>query len=188
LRHWLCFLALPTSASAASHPLGKGKASFSLDPFFALLVTASYPFYAVAPATTKFGIATTPSLSMPVTGGVWNKAHSRGTFLLKGGLDYIHYTSGPLTLHQLSATAWHAQVNMATGWTAFANGSRIVVLDEDLTGSHTSYPTIGGQKFVKVSNIVLTYDAAFNTAFNTVFGVPIGPSPFGTATLLARLK
>ncbi len=46
-----------------------------------------------------------------------------------------------------------------------------------------------GHKYVRVSNIVLTYDAAFNTAFITVFGVPLGTAiPFGTATLLARLK
>ncbi len=180
--------ALPASASAASHPLGKGKASFTLDAFYALLVGASYPFYDVAPATLNFGVAQTPSLRMPITGGSWDKAHSSGTFVLKGGLDFIHYTTGPLTLHQLTDTAWHAHVNMTTGWTASVNGTRIVALDENLAGAHTSFPTIGGHKYVKVSNIALTYDAAFSTAFNSVFGVTIGMSNFGTATLLARLK
>ncbi|MGZ4199140.1 MAG: hypothetical protein ACXVP1_03030 [Thermoleophilia bacterium] len=180
-------LALPAGASAKS--LGKGQATVRLDPFFAALVGGGYPSYPVAPATAHFGIASTPALNLPVTGGNWDVAHARGTFSVKGGVDYIHYTTGPLTLHQLAITAWHAKVNQTTGWTASANGSRIAVFDENLTASHTSFPTIRGQKYVKVSGVALTYDPAFITAFFGVFGITLPTAtPFGTATLLARLK
>jgi hypothetical protein len=169
--------------------LGAGKATFTLDPFFAALVIAGYPTYPVKPATLDFGLSTSPKVTMPVVGGVWDKAHSRGTFVLRGGVDYIHYTTGPLTLHQLSLTRWHAGVNTPAGWTALANGSRITVVDENLMGSHPAYLTIGGHKFVRVNNVILTSDAMFDSAFLTTFGTPIGPMvPFGSATLLARLK
>jgi hypothetical protein len=184
------FLAVPASASAAATRLGKGQATFTLDPFFGtFFVENGFPFYPVAPATMKFSIATTPKVTMPITGGVWNKGFSRGQFVLKGGLDYIHYTNGPLTLRQLADTAWHANVNQTTGWTASTNGTRIVILDESLTNAHITYPTIGGHKYVKVSNIALTYDSAFIAAFVNEFiqnpGVFV---PFGTGTMLARLK
>jgi len=181
-------LALPASASAAAKPLGKGSITVRLDPFFALL-SGGYPMYPVAPATMHFGVPTTPALIVPVKGGSWDVAHDRGTFLVRGGIDFIHYTTGPLTLHQLTATAWHARVNQTTGWTAVANGSRMVVFDENFKASHTSYLTVGGRKFVKVSNVTLTYDNAFATVFSNVFGATLGTTtPFGTATLLARVK
>lgn len=184
------FLAVPASASAAPSRLGKGQASFTLDPFFAFFVNNGFPPYPLAPATMKFSIATTPKLIMPVTGGTWNKGFSRGQFLLRGGLDYIHYTAGPLTLHQLAETGWHANVNTTTpGWTAASNGTRIIFLDEDLTNVHITYPTIHGHKYVRVSNIALTYDTAFITAFVNEFVLNPGVTvPFGTATLQARLK
>jgi hypothetical protein len=184
------FLAVPASASAATSRLGQGQASFTLDPFFAFFVGQTFPPYPLAPATMKFSIAVTPKLVMPVTGGTWNKGFSRGQFVLSGGTDYIHYTAGPLTLHQLASTAWHANVNTTTaGWTASTNGTRIIILDEDLTNAHIAYPTIHGHKYVRVSNIALTYDAMFITAFVNEFifnpGVTV---PFGTATVVARLK
>jgi hypothetical protein len=179
-------LALPAGASAKS--LGKGQVTIRLDPFFAVL-SGGYPVYPVAPATMHFGVPTTPALIVPIRGGSWDVAHARGTFLTKGGVDFIHYTTGPLTLHQLAATAWHAKVNQTTGWTAVANGSGVVLFDENLTASHTSFPTIRGHKFVKVTNVVLTYDTAFSAVFFSVFGVTISPGTgFGTATLLAQLK
>ncbi|MGZ4199299.1 MAG: hypothetical protein ACXVP1_03865 [Thermoleophilia bacterium] len=184
------FLAVPASASAAARPLGQGQASITLDPFFATFAMFGYPFYPLTPAIMKFSVATTPRLVMPVTGGTWNTGFSRGRFNLRGGLDYIHYTTTPLTLHQLAATAWHANVNLTTPWTASVNGTRIVALDEDLTNVHITVPTIHGHQYVRVSNIVLSYDTAFNDAFTSVFGLPIGTLPigFGTATLQARLK
>jgi len=189
LAAFVLLLAVPASASAASQRLGKGNASFTLNPIFATLVGLGYPFYPVAPGTFKFSIATTPKVVIPVTGGVWNKAFARGQFAMKGGLDYIHYTTGPLTLHQLAPTAWRANVNQTTGWTASTNGSRIVFLDEDLTGAHTTYPTIGGHKYVRVSNIALNYDAMFLTAFFNTFGLNLGVTvPFGTGTVQALLK
>ena len=190
LAAFVLLLAVPASASAASQRLGKGQASFTLDPFFATLVEATYPFYPVAPATFKFSIATTPRTIMPVTGGTWNKGFSRGQFVLKGGLDYIHYTNGPLTLHQLAITAWHANVNTTTtGWTASTNGTRILILDEDLTNAHITFPKIGGHKYVRVSNVKLTYDPMFLTTFESVFGLVLtAPIPFGTGTVQARLK
>ncbi len=73
------FLAVPASASAATTRLGTGQATFTLDPFFgAFFVENRFPFYPVAPATMKFSIATTPKVTMPITGGVWNKGFSRG--------------------------------------------------------------------------------------------------------------
>jgi len=182
-------LVLPASASAASTPLGKGKVVVRVDPFFVQLVLGGYPFYAVPPAATQFGIPTTPSLTLPITGGTWDRTNTRGTFLVKGGVDYIHYTTGPLTLHQLDVTAWHAKINPTAVWTAVANGTRIAAFDAGLTSARMSFPTIGGHKFVKVSNVALTYDAAFDTAFFNVFGVSlVTTTPFGTATLIARLK
>jgi len=185
------FLAVPASASAAATRLGKGQASVTLDPFFgAFFVEDGFPFYPVAPAIFRFSIATTPKVIVPITGGTWNKGFSRGQFLLKGGVDYIHYTNGPLTLRQLAETGWHANVNTTTpGWTASSNGTRIIYLDEDLTNAHITFPKIGGHKYVRVSNVALTYDIAFITAFVNEFIMNPGVTvPFGTATLQARLK
>ncbi len=125
---------------------------------------------------------------MHVAGGTWDKSHSRGTFLLNGGLVFVHYTAGPV-IHTLTLRSWRAGVNTTAGWTARVNGTRMVILDENLMGSHPSYPTIGGHKFVKVNTVILFYDNAFTTAFNTTFSEALTDGePFGTATLLARLK
>ena len=181
-------LLVPAAASASPQALGAGKAVFTLDPFFATFVGTGFPVYPVAPAVLNFDGHTTPRLVMHVAGGTWDKAHSRGTFLLKGGLVFVHYTAGPV-IHTLTLGSWRAGVNTAAGWTARINGTRAVILDENLMGSHPSYPTIGGHKFVKVNTVILFYDSAFTTAFNTTFSATLADGePFGTATLLARLK
>ncbi len=56
-------------------------------------------------------------------------------------------------------------------------------------GSHASIFSSHGHKYVKVTGVLLTYTAAFTTAFNTTFGTALSiGEPFGTATLVARLK
>jgi len=177
---------LPATASART--LGKGQATIRLDPVFALFVAGGFPPYPVPPGTMDFGVAVTPKLALPVVGGNWSSLDSRGTFLLRGGIDYIHYTAGPLTLHQLRVVKWHAGVNTTAGWTAQTNGTRIKVFDEDLTGSNPSFFKKGGHRYVKVNDVVLTYSTAFVTAFTNTFGPTPPGIPFGTATLVARLK
>ena len=181
---------LPPSASARARALGKGQATVTLDTYFVLFVGGGFPIYPSAPATMHFGLALTPKLIVPIGGGTWDTVNARGTFLLKGGVDYIHYTSGPpLALHRLLIVKWHAGVNTTEGWTGQANGSRITIFDENLMGSHPSFFKRGGHRYVKVNDVILTYDTAFSTAFNNTFGTTITPgTPFGTATLVAQLK
>jgi hypothetical protein len=179
---------LPATASAANHTLGTGKVVVSLDPFVAEFVIAQYPFYPIAPASIAFN-APGPRVTLPITGGVWKTTPSpHGTFFLKGGLVWVHYATGP-TLQTFSVPGWRAGVNTTAGWTGILNGTRTAILDENLMGSHASFLTIHGHKYVKVTTVILTYNTAFATAFNTAFGTSLNVGePFGTATLLARLK
>jgi len=179
---------LPATASAQSFKLGTGKVSVSLDPFYLIFLTGGYPMYPVAPAAMAFDAPGT-RLALPVKGGIWNAGlHPHGTFVLKGGFEFIHYSGSP-TLVTLSIPGWHAVVGTTTGWTAVVNGARTPILDEDLTTATTTFPKSHGQTFVKITGVVLTYDNGFTNAFNTAFGTTLGDNePFGTATLLARLK
>jgi hypothetical protein len=179
---------LPATASAKNYKLGTGKVVVSLDPFVAVFIGDAYPFYPLAPASIAFD-APGPRVTLPITGGVWKTTpNPRGTFFLKGGLFWVHYTAGP-TLVTFSVPAWRAGVNTSTGWTALVNGTRNTIFDENLMGSHASFLTIHGHKYVKVTTVILTYNTTFVTAFNAAFGTSLtSGEPFGTATLLARLK
>jgi hypothetical protein len=179
---------LPATASAKNYKLGTGKVVVSLDPFVAVFIGAQYPFYPIAPASIAFN-APGPRVALPVTGGAWSTSPApHGTFFLKGGLVWVHYATGP-TLQTFSVPGWRAGVNTTAGWTGILNGTRTAILDENLMGSHASFLTIHGHKYVKVTTVILTYNMAFATAFNTAFGTSLMSSePFGTATLLARLK
>ena len=180
-------LALPATASAARRPLGGGKVVVEIDPFFAQLISAGHPFFPIAPASMSF-TGTIPRLVFPVSGGWWNRATSRGTFLLRGGTAYVHYTS-PTAFAAFLLPGWQAGINTAAGWTALVHGSRARILDENLMGSHPSYLLIGGHLYVRVNTVILFYSAAFTAAFNAVYGPVLPPGePFGVATLQAQLK
>ena len=177
---------LPATASAKNFKIGTGKVTVALDPFFIIFLTAAYPMYPVAPASMAFNTPGT-RIVLPITGGTWHATlHPHGTFVLKGGFAFIHYTAA---LKSLSVPAWQAVVGTTTGWTALVNGSRSPILDEDLTTSTTTFPKSHGHRFVKITGDVLKYDNAFTLAFNTAFGTTLANGePFGTATLQARLK
>jgi hypothetical protein len=179
---------LPATASAKNFKIGTGKVSVSLDPFFVIFLTAGYPMYPAAPAAMAFNAPGT-RMALPVTGGIWHAGlHPHGTFVLKGGFVFVHYTGSPM-LESLSIPGWHAVVGTTAGWTGLVNGTRTPILDEDLSTSTTTFPKSHGQTFVKITGVVLEYDDAFTSAFNTAFGLAlIDGEPFGTATLLARLK
>jgi hypothetical protein len=179
--------ALPATASAVARPLGTGRAVITLDPFARTFIGGGYPFYPVAPATLGFTGAA-PRLVLPVAGGTWDRSALRGTFVLRGGLVYVHYTS-TTAFTAFNLPAWRAGINTTAGWTALVNGTRRRILDENLMGSHPSYPFIGGHRYVRVTTVILSYSTAFTNAFNAAFGaaLPFG-SPFGVATLQARLK
>jgi len=178
--------ALPTTASARVRPLGRGKVVVTLDPFFAQFIAAGYPFFPFAPASMGF-IGTAPHLVLPVTGGTWNKATLRGTFDLKGGLVWVHYTS-PTAFIAFSLLAWHAGINTTAGWTGLVNGGRIAIFDENLMGSHPSYPLIRGHRYVRINTVILSYNTAFTNAYAAAFAATLPPGgPFGVATLGAGL-
>ena len=179
---------LPATANAQNFKLGTGKVSVSLDPFFVIFLTAGYPMYPVAPAAMAFDAPGT-RLALPVTGGIWHATlHPHGTFVLKGGFVFVHNTGSPM-LESLSIPGWHAVVGTTAGWTGLVNGTRTPILDEDLSTSTTTFPKSHGQRFVKITGVVLEYDDAFTSAFNTAFGTSLANGePFGTATLVARLK
>ena len=179
---------LPATASAKNFKLGTGKVVVRLDSFFDLFISAGYPIYPVAPASMAFD-APGSRIALPITGGTWSAGlHPHGTFMLKGGIVYIHYNAVP-TLETLSVPAWRAGINTSAGWTGLINGTRTTIFDEDLTTSTTTFPTAHGHKFVKVTGVVLTYDAALTNAFNSAFSLGLSlNTPFGTATLLARVK
>jgi hypothetical protein len=179
---------LPATASAKTFKIGTGKVVVTLDPFFNIFLSAGYPMYPVAPASMAFD-APGSRMALPVVGGRWHATlHPHGTFVLKGGFVFIHYTGVPM-LKSLSIPAWQAVVGTTTGWTALVNGTRAPILDEDLTTSTTTFPKAHGHRSVKITGVVLTYDNAFTTAFNTAFGTTLSNNePFGTATLVARLK
>jgi hypothetical protein len=175
---------LPATANANIHKLGAGKVVVTLDPFFFVFVSAGYPFYPLAPAQQLFD-APGARLVLPTSGGAWNTTSSRGTFVSKGGIVFLHYTG---TVSTLSVPAWHAGINTTAGWTALLNGTRTTILDHNVTGMHTTFPKIHGHTYVKVTGDVLAYNTAFVNAFNTAFGAGLAAEPLGTATLLARLK
>jgi hypothetical protein len=179
---------LPATANAKNYKLGTGKVVVSLDPFFDIFLNAGYPFYPVSPASMAFN-APGSRIALPVAGGTWSASlHPHGTFVLKGGFVFIHYVGSPM-LESLSIPGWHAVVGTTAGWTALVNGTRTPILDEDLTTSTTTFPTSHGHKFVKITGVVLKYDDGFTNAWNTAFAAGLGPNePFGTATLLARVK
>ena len=179
---------LPTTAGAQNMKLGTGKVVVVLDPFFDIFLNAGYPMYPVGPASMAFD-APGPHITLPTTGGTWSSTlHPHGTFVSKGGFAFIRFTGSP-TLTALSIPGWHAVVGTTAGWTGLVNGTRTPIFDEDLTMSHTTFPTSHGHKFVKITGVILKYDDGFTNAFLAAFGTTPGPNqPFGTATLVARLK
>ena len=132
-------------------------------------------------------------LTLPVTGGVWHTgSNAHGTFVTKGGITFIHYSSG---LESLSFTGWHAIVGAGSeGWTGVGKGDNIgsfgVLFDEDLTNSHTSFTHIHGHKYLEITDVALTYDSDLQSVYASAFSSSAIPdnTPFGTATLLARVK
>ena len=178
---------LPSTAGATTHKLGTGTAVVTLDPYVITFIEVGYPFFPAAPAAIAFN-APGPRVAFPITGGAWNtKPHPHGTFLLKGGLFWVHYYPGP-ALVTFTVPGWRAGVNTTTGWTGLVDGSREAIFDETLTGMHATVRTIHGHKYLQVTGVALTYNATFTTAFNSAFGTALTAEPFGTATLLARRK
>jgi hypothetical protein len=182
----LLLLLLPSAAAAQA--LGAGKVSIALDPVVTMnLFGSAIAPYPTTPATMTWA-ATGAHLVMPVSGGTWSKAGMRGTFVLRGGLDYASVTSGP-TVRRLPVTAWRASVNSTGVWTAVAGASRIPAVSENLAGAGVSYPTTAGHKYVRVVNVALFLSNDLTDAINNAFSMlmPYGET-FGTATLTARLK
>lgn len=184
---------LPATASAKQIRVGQGKVAVTLDPtYFALFLLAGYPIYPAGPAVMDFSTANAV-LTLPVTGGVWHTgSNAHGTFVTKGGITFIHYSSG---LESLSFTGWHAIVGAGSeGWTGVGKGDNIgsfgVLFDEDLTNSHTSFTHIHGHKYLEITDVALTYDSDLQSVYASAFSSSAIPdnTPFGTATLLARVK
>ena len=181
-------LLLPATAGASSRLLGAGTATFVLDPGqTGTLITNGTPPYAISPARLAFG-ASTVSLKMPIYGGTWSPSGLRGTFLLRGGLVFVK--PGVPTWTKLRLTKWRAGVNNSSGFSILVNGTRHAgFFEENLMGSEPSVVTIKGHKYVKVTNVLLFYDATSVNAFTGAFGSgPADSAPFGAVTFLARLK
>jgi hypothetical protein len=184
----LCLLTLVPAAGAAPRKLGAGTATFHLDPtgvvdFFGSRI-APYP---VSPAKLSFG-GFSVKFTMPVRGGTWDTKALRGAFLLGGGLTYVQGV--PSHFQKLTLSGWRAGVNNSTGFSIVAAGGRSpTFFDQNLMGSIPSVVTIHGHKYAKVTNVLLFFNATSVGALTTAFTV--GPSvgdPFGSVTLLARLK
>ena len=96
---------LPATAGAATHKLGTGKVVVTLDPFVAEFITAAYPFFPIAPAAIAVN-APGPRVALPVSGGAWSTTPApHGTFLLKGGLVWVHYVTTTLTTFTVARRA-----------------------------------------------------------------------------------
>ena len=183
---------LPATASAKKIRLGQGKVAVTLSPWFDIFLIAGYPIYPASPAAMTFG-GSDPILALPVAGGVWHTGSSaHGTFVLKGGITFIHVSSG---IESLSFTGWHANVGASSeGWTGVGTGVNTgsfgVLFDEDLTNSHVSFTHIHGHKYLEITDVVLTYDSDLQSVYASTFSPSAIPdnTPFGTATLLARVK
>ena len=142
----------------------------------------------MAPALIAFD-APGPRVALPVTGGVWNTTpQPHGTFFLKGGLVWVDDATGP-GLQTFTVPAWRAGINTLSGWTALVNGTRTDIFGEILNEPFSAVVTIHGHKYLKVSNVMLSYSTSFTSAWEAAFGTELSPAEsFGTATLLARLK
>ncbi len=181
-------MVLPAAAGAATHPLGTGTATFTLDPDqTGAFITDGMPPYPISPARISFG-GSAIRLTMPIAGGTWSTTNLRGTFLLRGGLVFVE--PGVPTWKKLRLTGWRAGVNNSTGFSLLANGTRHArFLEQNLMGSIPSVVTIRGHKYVKVTNVLLFFDTTSIDAFTGVFGSgPPDSAPFGAVTFLARLK
>ena len=181
-------LLLPAAAGASTRALGAGKATFVLDPGqMGTFITNGTPPYAISPARLAFG-ASSVSLTMPISGGTWSPSGLRGTFLLRGGLVFVK--PGIPAWKKLRLTKWRAGVNNSSGFSILANGTRHAgFFEENLMGSEPSVVTIKGHKYVKVTNVLLFFDATSVNAFTGTFGSgPADSAPFGAVTFLARLK
>jgi len=181
-------LLLPAAAGASTRALGAGTATFVLDPDqTGTLITNGTPPYAMSPARLAFG-ASVIRLTMPIRGGTWSPSGLHGTFLLRGGLVFVE-PSTP-TWKKLRLTSWRAGVNNSSGFSILVNGSRHAgFFEENLMGSEPSIVTIKGHKYVKVTNVLLFFDATSVNAFTGAFGSgPADSAPFGAVTFVARLK
>jgi hypothetical protein len=180
---------LPTTAGATTHLLGAGTATFSLDPTeTGDFMHAAIPPYPIYPARMSF-TTSRATFRMPIFGGHWTPGTgAHGTFLLKGGLAYVAPGTGTFVV--LNLKGWRAGVNNSTGFSISANGTRSShFFDENLMGSIPSVVTIHGHKFVKVTNVLLFFNATSVGAINGEFGSAPSPGdPFGSVTFLARLK
>jgi hypothetical protein len=185
----LClFVVVPASAGAATRHLGAGTATFRLDP----TVTLEFFGAGMAPsALSPAGMAFTTSratFEMPIYGGAWNPSALRGTFLLRGGLAYVRGGASSFTV--LNLTGWRAGVNNSIGFSVAANATRSSrFFDENLMGSIPSLVTIHHHLYVKVTNVLLFFNATSKGAIDGVFGTsPLVGDPFGSVTFLARLN
>jgi hypothetical protein len=185
----LClFVLAPASAGATTRHLGAGTATFSLDPTGTIeFFSSGMAPYPMSPAGMAFATSRV-TFKMPIYGGTWSPGDLHGTFLLRGGLSYVHW--GPTTFTRLNLTGWRAGVNNSTGFSIAANGTRSSrFFDENLMGSIPSVVTIHHHKYAKVTNVMLSFNTTSTTAIDTVFGT--SPSPgdfFASVTFLARLK
>ena len=180
-------LLVPAAAGAATHRLGAGTATFSLDPSeTATLLGAGIAPAPISPSRLSF---TTSAVRFrtPVSGGTWDQSAPHGTFLLKGGLTFVAPGSA---FKLLALKGWRAGVNTAKGFSISANGTRSTLFfDENLMGSIPSIVTIHGVRYVKVTNVLLFYNATSAGAFTTALGGgPSAGDPFAAVTFRARLK
>ncbi len=185
----LLLLLAPAAAGAAVHTLGAGTATFTLDPTeTGDFIGSSLPPYPIPPARMSF-TTSDATFTMPIRGGTWTPgAGAHGTFLLRGGLAYV--SPGTSTFLLLDLKGWRAGVNTGTGFSISVNGTRSAnFFDENLMGSIPSVVTIHGRKYVKVTNVLLFFNATSVGAIDGVFGLAPAPGdPFGSVTFLARLK
>ena len=177
----------PATAAARTHRLGAGTATLSLDPTeTGLFLQAGIPPYPIFPARISWGTSSAV-VRMPITGGTWTTgAGAHGTFLLRGGLAYV--AQGTTNFLILNLKAWHVGVNTSNGISVSANGTRTPnFFDDKLPVS--SIVTIHGQKFAKVTDLPLFFNATSVSAINGEFGSAPNPGEtFGLITVLARLK
>jgi hypothetical protein len=185
----LCLFAfVPAAAGATTRHLGTGTATFSLDRAQTILFFgAAIPPYPVSPAAMTFTTSAV-KFTMPISGGTWSPSALQGTFLLKGGLAYVHPAATTFTV--LDLTGWRAGVNNNTGFSIAANGHRSSrFFDENLMGSIPSIVTSHGYKYVKITDVLLFFNATSTAAINGAFGTTPPPgATFGSVTFLARLK
>jgi len=186
---------VPSMANAATRPLGAGTATFHLDSGeTASLMGEGLEPYPISPALLSLE-GSTATLRLPVRGGTWDTSHARGTFLLKGGLTYVLpeevVTVSTITglFRKFTMTGWRAGVGTSAGFSIVADGTRTPTFFDQVAKGTASVVTPHGQRYLRVTKLQLSFNATSAGAIKNALGpAPNAGDPFGSVTLLARLK